>query len=384
MLISYRWLNDLFPTDLLPEAIAEKLTGIGHAVDGLEALGDDWIIDLDLTSNRPDCLSHLGIARELAASLNTKLSANKRLSKSNLEALPYPAILAPEVVKIEAPDLCHRFTARIIRGVKVGPSPDWLKRRLESVGERSINNIADITNYVMLELGQPMHAFDLDKLSGSKIIVRRARPGEKLKTLDGVERLLDEDILCVCDDEKPAAIAGIMGGEYSSITDATVNVLLEVAYFLPGVVRQGSRSLNLRSEASNRFERGVDIENIENASQRATDMILDLAGGEAADLIDIYPNRHSPKTVCAPDLSESVKRLTSITVSEQECIEILGNLGIEKSQENDCYHIPSWRYDISIEEDLVEEVARITGYDKVRDELPPALHSGEYLPNEDF
>ena len=206
----------------------------------------------------------------------------------------------------------HRFTARIIRNVKVAPSPDWLKKRLEAVGERSINNVADITNYVMLELGQPMHAFDLNKLAENRIVVRRARNGETIKTLDEVERKLDETMLAICDAEKPVAVAGVMGGLDSSISDETTDVLIEVAYFKRENIRQTSRKLNLSTEASYRFERGVDIENLIRASNRATELICELAGGEAGEFVDVYPTKFVPNEIESKDIQYAVKRLTGL------------------------------------------------------------------------
>ena len=199
-----------------------------------------------------------------------------------------------------------------------GPSPQWLVDRLEAIGERSINNVADITNYVMHELGQPMHAFDLDKLAGGRIIVRHTKDAETITTLDEVDRTLNESMLAICDGERPAAVAGIMGGLATSISDDTVNVLLEVAYFDRVNIRATSRKLNLATEASYRFERGVDVENLVNASNRATQLICDLAGGTAGDLIDVYPVTNSVNSVESNDISGAVKRLTGLTVSKGE------------------------------------------------------------------
>ena len=205
--------------------------------------------------------------------------------------IPPSAIDNLPLVSIEDADLCHRFTARIIRSVKIGASPEWLVKRLEAVGERSINNVADITNYVMHELGQPMHSFDFNKLTENRIVVRRARNGETIKTLDEVERKLDETMLAICDAEKPVAVGGVMGGFDSGITEETTDVLLEVAYFKRENIRQTSRKLDLTTEASYHFERGVDIENLIRASNRATELICELAGGEAGEFVDVYPTK---------------------------------------------------------------------------------------------
>ncbi|HLM00441.1 MAG TPA: phenylalanine--tRNA ligase subunit beta [Pyrinomonadaceae bacterium] len=384
MNISYNWLKDLIETDLSPTDLARKLTSVGLAVEGIhKAAGDDFVFDIDLTSNRPDCLSHLGVAREVRAITNYEL----RITNEEAQ-IPQSAIGNPQLVVIEDADLCHRFTARIIRNVKIQPSPEWLVKRLEAVGERSINNVADITNYVMHELGQPMHSFDFNKLKGNRIVVRRARGGETIKTLDEVERKLDESVLAICDAENPVAVAGVMGGFDSGITPETTDVLLEVAYFKRENIRQTSRKLGLATEASYHFERGVDIENLIRASTRATALICELAGGEAGEFVDVYPTRAAPNEIESRDISRAVKRLTGLDVEEAEILRILSALGIERknsalsTQHSALFIAPSWRHDIAIEEDLVEEVARIVGYDKIGDALPPSQSAGEYQPTE--
>jgi phenylalanyl-tRNA synthetase beta chain len=378
MNISYNWLKDLIDIEMSPDDVAQRLTSVGLTVESVHPIGDDFVLDVDLTSNRPDCLSHLGVAREISVINGNTIKVPDVVQTKDI---PMPAVLAYDVVRIEAPDLCHRFTARIIRDVKIGRSPDWLVKRLEAVGERAINNVADITNYTMLELGQPMHSFDLDKLSENRIVVRRAKPGEQIATLDEVERKLDDTMLAICDAEKPVAVAGVMGGLHSAISDATTNVLLEVAYFKRESIRQTSRKLKLTTEASHRFERGVDIENLIRASNRATELICDIAGGTAADLIDVYPTKYELKLVESRYIEAGVKRLTSLEVSTAQCDRILNALGIKKERES-IYISPSWRHDIAIEEDLVEEVARHVGYDKIENALPPAFGAGEYQPNE--
>ena len=375
--ISYNWLKDLAATNLSPPDLAVELTKVGLAVEVIHEKVGDFIFDIDLTSNRSDCLSHLGVAREIATITDSKL----QISDSKLEENPESETRNSELVKIEDADLCQRFTARIIRNVKVAPSPDWLKKRLEAVGERVINNIADITNYVMLELGQPMHAFDLKKLAENRIVVRRARNGETITTLDEIERKLDGTMLAICDAEKPVAVAGVMGGLDSSISDETTDVLIEVAYFKRENIRQTSRKLNLSTEASYRFERGVDIENLIRASNRAAELICELAGGEIGEFIDVYPTKFVPNEIECEDIQYAVERLTGLGVEKKEISRILNALGITQKSET-VYLSPSWRQDIAIEEDLVEEVARIYGYDKIGEELPPSSSAGEYQPNE--
>lgn len=374
MNISYNWLRELIDTGLSPEDTAKALTRVGLAVEGIHPYKDDHILDIDLTSNRPDCLSHFGIARELSVISGRPVSISELGSK-------HGSAENDGLVTLNAPDLCLRFTARVIRGVRVGPSPQWLVDRLESLGERSINNIADITNYVMLELGQPMHAFDLDKLTEKRIVVRRAKRGEKIVTLDEAERELADNMLAICDAEKPIAVAGVMGGLDSGITDATENVLLEVAYFKRESIRDTSRKLNLASEASYRFERGVDINNLLRASNRATELILQLAGGNPEPIVDVYPEPVQPVSVRSSSVSVAVTRLTGLSVEDRECDRILTAIGLVRTSDDE-YIAPSWRHDIAIEEDLIEEVARHAGYENIREELPPAFGAGEYQPHE--
>ena len=373
MNISYTWLKDLIDIELSPKDLADKLTLIGLELDGMHKVGGDHIFDIEVTSNRGDCLSHLGVAREISAFTGKSIltqKSNKIASKEN-----------SDLVSIKDPDLCQRFTARLIKNVKIGPSPGWLKTRLEAVGERSINNVADITNYVMHELGQPMHSFDFNKLAKNKIVVRRAKHGETIKTLDEVERKLDPTILVICDAEKPIAIGGVMGGFDSGITEETTDVLLEVAYFDRDNIRKTSRALNLSSEASYHFERGVDIENLIRASDRAVNLICELTGGTVETFVDVYPTKHSPVKIKTSKLTSEVKRLSGLDIDEKEILQILSALGIK--QENDSTFVsPSWRHDLTIEEDLVEEVTRIYGYDRVGEELPRAISIGEYQPTE--
>ncbi len=381
MNISYKWLKDLVEIGLSPKDLAVKLTGAGHAVEGIAEINDDFIFDIDLTSNRGDCLSHRGIAREIGAITDGKLRiTNYELRDKEDET--------ENLVTVEDEDLCHRFTARIIRNVKIAESPEWLKQRLEAVGERSINNVADITNYVMLELGNPMHSFDLSKLSENRIVVRRAKQGETIQTLDEVQRKLDENMLVICDAEKPVAVGGVMGGFESSITDETTDVLLEVAYFDRDSIRQTSRNLKLSTEASHRFERGVDIENLIYASNRAAELICELAGGEAGEFVDVYPTNFQQNEIESNDLKFVVKRLTGLEIEQDEITKILETLGIKKKNPADSrqqltlYISPTWRHDLAIEEDLVEEVSRVFGFDKIEEKLPPAFGAGEYQPNE--
>ena len=379
MFISYAWLFGLTNTNFDAGEVKERLTGVGLAIDAIESHGQDFVLDVEVPSNRPDCLSHVGIARELTV-IERKplyLPEAKPIKTEGRSA-------ALTSVEINDPDLCPRYAARLVRGVKIGPSPDWLAKTLETIGQRPINNVADITNYVLHELGQPLHAFDFDKLAGRRIVVRRAAPGEKLTTLDGVERTLTEDMLVIADAEKPVALAGIMGGEDSEISTQTRDVLIESAYFDPHSVRVTARQLGMDTEASRRFERGADREGVLRAQQRCVELICEIAGGVATeDAIDIYPQPYTPRTI---DLRPvRVEGLTSLKVETDEMVRILTGLGFESAGESAgalSFKVPSWRIDVEQEEDLVEEVARHAGYDKIGSELPPANGAGEYQPGE--
>ena len=308
MFISYEWLKEFIETRRSPEELRERLTMVGLAIDAVEERDHDVVLDVEVPSNRPDCLSHVGIAREVAV-----------IEKGRMH-LPAPAQLKTQgrskdltSVEIKDPDLCPRYAARLVRGVKIGPSPDWLAKRLETIGQRPINNVADVTNYVLHELGQPLHAFDFEKLGGRRIVVRRAAPGEKLKTLDGVERTLSKDMLVIADAERPVALAGIMGGEESEISTQTTDVLIESAYFDPHSVRVTARQLGMDTEASRRFERGADCEGVLRAQQRCVELICELAGGVATeDAIDICPQPLSERVIVLRP--ERVQELTSLSV----------------------------------------------------------------------
>jgi phenylalanyl-tRNA synthetase beta chain len=352
---------------------------VGLAIDAVEEHDGDAVIDVEVPSNRPDCLSHVGIAREVTVIENGHLHLPPSKSiKTDGQSAQFTS------VEIKDADLCPRYAARLVRGVKIGPSPDWLAKRLETIGQRPINNVADITNYVLHELGQPLHAFDFAKLGGHRIVVRRAAPGEKLKTLDGVERTLTGDMLVIADAEKAVALAGIMGGEESEISTQTTDVLIESAYFDPNSVRQTARRLGMDTEASRRFERGADCDGVLRAQERCVELICEIAGGAAtADAIDVYPQPQPERVVGLRP--HRVQELTSLVVPSVDSSRILEGLGFEYHGESDGrlnFKVPSWRIDVEQEEDLVEEVARHTGYDKIASELPPSNSSGEYQPSE--
>lgn len=330
---------------------------------------DDTVLEIDITPNRADCLGLVNLAREVAAITGGRL----RLPPYEVDSVPEPAREAATVT-IEAPDLCARYVAAIIRGVTIGPSPSWMQRRLRAAGMRPINNVVDITNYVMLELGQPLHAFDYHRLQGPQIVVRRARPGEKLRTLDGVERLLVPETLVIADARRAVAIAGIMGGEETEISEATRWILLESANFSPASIRRTSRTLGLRSEASLRFERGIDLELAPRAAYRAARLMRELAGGEVlAGLIDCGEKSRPAVTI---DLN--LKRLNSLLgleLTRAEVKEYLGRLGLVPEERGETFSvsIPSYRADLRLEEDLVEEVARLYGYERIPAIFPPFI-----------
>ncbi|MCB1277420.1 phenylalanine--tRNA ligase subunit beta [Prosthecobacter sp.] len=323
----------------------------------------DVLFDLEITPNRPDLLSHLGLARELAALTGLPLKSERDHAKTATK----PKRAAEDQIAIQAAEACPLYTARLIKGVKVGPSPDWLRRRLESIGLRPINSIVDITNFVLMEMGQPLHAFDLDKLNGG-IGVRMAAEGEKFLALDGQTYALQTDDLVIADSQRPVAIAGVMGGEETGVTDTTVNVLLESAYFAPSGIRRTSRRLGLSSDSSYRFERGIDPQQVSGASELATKLILSIAGGTAEDVI--LAAGEAPTLVGEVTLDEDRARklLGTPDMQGDEIHAILEKLGLTKksaSKQESRWLIPSYRLDLQRPVDLIEEVARVIGLDRV-------------------
>ncbi|MCD6391046.1 MAG: phenylalanine--tRNA ligase subunit beta [Dehalococcoidia bacterium] len=329
----------------------------------LSAYLGDVIFDLDITPNRPDCLSVIGIAREIAALTGEPL----RLPEIHYTELE-DSIGSFASVDIAEPNLCPRYCASLITGIKIAPSPSWLQRRLNSYGMRPINNVVDITNYVMLEYGQPLHAFDYHKLKGKQIIVRRAGNGETITSLDGTKRTLSSDILVIADKEEAVAVAGIIGGLNSEVTDKTDTILLESANFDQAVIHRGCGYLQLQSEASVRFGKGLNSELPPLPLKRATQLILELAGGRAAKgVIDVYPGKSAPKLISLT--AREVERLSGLKVNIAEVIKVLKALGFECQESNSDLQIstssPYWRSDIKCSADLVEEVVRIIGYEKI-------------------
>jgi phenylalanyl-tRNA synthetase beta chain len=346
--------------------LLDRTTAPGTPVARALAL-EDVLLEVNVTPNRPDALSHVGIARELAALLGTKVS----LPRPRLPEGGGPAADAVKV-RIEDPERCARYAARVIEGVKIGPSPLWLARRLEACGVRSISNVVDATNFALLELGHPLHAFDLDKVAGREIVVRTARPGEKLVTLDGKERALDPEDLLIADRDRGSALAGVMGGGDSEISAGTTRVLLESAWFQPNGVRRTSRRHGLKTEASYRFERGADPGMVIPAVDRCAALIAELAGGTVRPgIVDAHP-----RPVRSPEVRLRWRRpaeILGMDVAKDEARRILSGLGFQERAadgEGATYEVPSWRVDVSLEEDLVEEIVRTKGYDAIPETLP--------------
>ncbi|MBE0447813.1 MAG: phenylalanine--tRNA ligase subunit beta [Actinobacteria bacterium] len=334
-----------------------------------QAMGlDDTILDLEITPNRPDSLAMIGIAREVGAITGNKLHKPIVSLRESTEK-------AADVTGVEIldPDLCPRYTARLIRGVKVGPSPTWMRQRLQKAGMRPINNIVDTTNYVMLETGQPLHAFDFDTLHGRRIIVRKAKNGEHLTTLDGVIRELDESMLVIADAQRPVALGGIMGGGDTEVSEKTVDILLESAYFEPKSIMRTSRNLGLLSEASARFEKGADPNGVVYAADRAAQLMAEIAGGSVSQgIIDAYPKAIRPRRL--PLRTDRVNAILGTRLSLEEIINILKRLELSveivEGTTDMWVTIPTFRPDLEREIDLIEEVARIYGYNNIESTLP--------------
>jgi phenylalanyl-tRNA synthetase beta chain len=326
-----------------------------------DVVGEDWVFEVNVTPNRPDCLGTIGIARELSAAWGKEL----RLPRPRLSEEP-ERVEEWVRVDVQAPEACPRYTARFLWDVQVAPSPLWLARRLELVGMRSINNVVDVTNYVMLEFGQPLHAFDYDRLDEGTIVVKFAREGEEFITLDGKLRTLFSDTLLICDRSKPVAIAGVMGGENSEVSERTRRVLLESAYFSPDSIRRTKRKLTISTDSSYRFERGVDPEGVVAASNRACELILRTAGGKLArGIVDVYPDPIRPRTVFFRPSRANQVLGTAIPSREMEGI--LRRLGLEVQEQETGYAVtvPTFRPDLTREIDLIEEVARHYGYERI-------------------
>ena len=366
MKFTYNWLKDFVDVKLSAPQLAARLTTVGLEVTSLQKRDNDWVYEIEVTPNRPDLLSVAGIAREVAVITGSRFTAQN----IKLPPIKGKGRYAPNI-EIKDKKACPLYTAKIIKGVEVKPSPDWLKRRLELAGLRPVNNIVDITNYVQLSLGQPLHAFDLDKLAGRKIIVRRAKQNEKIRTIDDKELTLDNEILVIADEKTTIAVAGVMGSKESEVGFKTRDILLESAKFNPLNIRHSRRKLGINSESSYRFERNVNMAAVETASVYALNMIIKLAKGEfvhkAEKGVRLKVSKHLILSI------SNIRRILGVPLKTLEVKKILKELGfkIRHSSSKDLkIEVPHYRQDINQEIDLIEEVARIWGYDRLPEMLP--------------
>ena len=364
MNISLQWLNDYLDTPLDADQVERVLTAQGLPIEAVVPCGDDLMLDVEVTSNRPDCLSHVGLAREVAAGTGQRL----RLPDCSLPAAEGEPVTALTSVDNQVPGTCPVYTARVIRGVRVAPSPPWLVGRLESIGLRSVNNVVDATNFVMMELGQPLHAFDMARLEQRRIVVRAAVQGEAFEAIDGTRHTLDAAMMMIADAERPVAVAGVMGGLNSEVSASSTDILLEAASFAPLSIRRTSRRLKLGSDSSYRFERGVDPVGVETASCRAARLIVELAGGTLAPGViragDDPPARRSVALRTA-----RCNSLLGLELSAAQMVGLLTRLGLEPAPDGDAGTItcliPTFRLDLWREVDLIEEIARLHGLEQI-------------------
>src|SRR5207245_1193060 len=367
MKISPQWLRDFVDLQVNYHQLADDLTLAGIAVESISGEGDGTVFDMDINTNHPDAMNHFGVARECSAIYNLPL-------KPIAPKLPAAKGSAEFHIQIDEPELCPRFTGRVLRDVTIEPSPVQVSKRLALLDQRPINNAVDATNYTLWEMGKPTHVFDLDLLEGGKLVIRRARDGEKLKTLDGVDRKLTTEDLVVADARKPLALAGVMGGFDTMITDKTRNILIESAWWDPISVRKMSRRHGLHTDASHRFERGADFESTVLSCDRVAELILQSGGGElVGDVVDVASKKMDQAPVVLR-VSEA-QRILGGKVDAGEIFRILKKLGFELIPEGQAdaqfrVHIPSWRLDVEREIDLIEEIARLHGYDKFENTLP--------------
>ena len=368
MRVSFDWLKDFIDGKIDINKARDSLTMAGLEITSSVDIEGDHVMEIEVTPNRPDCLSILGIARELSAASGIPIKLPGSVKKNFMKKGP-----ARGSVKVEVTDrhACPRYTGCIMKNVKVGPSPKWLAQRLDAMGIRPVNNVVDITNYALFELGQPLHAFDLDKLIDKRIIVRRAKKGESIVTIDGVARALSPNILVIADNQRPVAIAGIMGGKDTEITAATRNILIESACFDPVIIRRACRELGLASESSYRFERGVDQAMIFASSARTQELVKEIAGGKVAGRPSDTGARIEKEKEITFSLDE-VSRILGIAISPEKIKDIFKKLNLRPSRKKNTISVtvPSYRQDLGRDIDLIEEVARIYGYDKVPSRLP--------------
>ena len=366
MQVTYNWLKDFVEINIAPEELAEKLTMAGLEVTSLKPAGEDWVFEIEVTSNRPDWLSVVGIAREVSA------ITGKKLAQRKFKPVVYTRKQSGELsIDVQDKKDCPLYTAKIIRGIRVSFAPDWLRQRLELVGCRSINSIVDITNYVLFEYGEPLHAFDLGRLEGKNIIVRRAKDGEKIITIDGQSQVLGPNILVIADKNRVVAVAGIMGGQDTEVSYSTKDILLEAAVFDPLIIRRARQKLGMQSESAYRFERGINPQIVEEASQRARELIEEIGGGKC-----VIAQGQGILKAKKLNISLELKRVEKIlgkSISLGRIKGILGYLGFKVAPKRKNIlgvSIPVHRQDVAREEDLIEEIARILGYDEIPTTLP--------------
>ncbi|WP_435015498.1 phenylalanine--tRNA ligase subunit beta [Tundrisphaera sp. TA3] len=379
MIVSWNWLTDYLKLDMPDEVLTERLALAGLNHESTEEVGGDLAIDLEVTSNRPDCLGHLGVAREIGVLFDRRVTMPDPRPKTSGAGVDTLAKIA-----IEDAGLCSRFTGRVITGVKVGESPWWLRKRLETLGVRPISNVVDATNYVMFECGQPLHAYDLAKVEGRSLVARRARKGEILKAINGKGYDLTPEMLVIADAARPVGLAGVMGGLETEIGDGTTEILIEAARFDAMSVRRTSRALALFSPSSYRFERPLDPETVDWASRRCAEIILNTAGGTLhSGVIDV-----GSTSVERPAVTlrlDQIARILGITIDPAEVSRILLSLGLTHEggpPEAPRFAPPTWRSDLEREIDLIEEVARIHGYENIPEDRPVPLASSPRLPRE--
>jgi phenylalanyl-tRNA synthetase beta chain len=380
MKISPQWVREFVELAVDDRRLAEDLTGVGIAVEGISGSGADCVFEMEIGTNRPDAMNHYGVAREAAAIYDQPL---KQLSGFGLRASSHSEAAFP--ITVEEPQVCPRFSARLIRGTTVKPSAAKTARRLQLLEQRPISNAVDATNYVLWEMGKPTHVFDMDLLEGGKLVIRKAKHGEKLKTLDGVERTLTSEDLVVADAKKPVGLAGVMGGFDTMITDKTRNILIESAWWDPVTVRKMSRRHGIHTDASHRFERGADFESTILSCDLVAALILESGGGElVGSAVDVVSRKLDQAPVVLR-LSE-VQRLLGGNLSTREIFGILKRLGFTAIPDGQAdaqfqVHIPSWRLDVEREIDVIEEIARLHGYDKFENTLPAFSGAVVELPN---
>jgi phenylalanyl-tRNA synthetase beta chain len=376
MKISLSWLKDYVEENLpLPQLLA-KLNMIGLMVEEWEEKDGDIILDVETYANRPDTLGHLGVAREIATALGLPLK-EKSWSLTEVE------LKTSDVVDVQIwdEDLCPRYCGIVVKDIQVGPSPDWLKKRIEAMGLNPINNVVDVTNYVLFSTAHPIHAFDLAKISGKKIIIRNAKKGERIKTLDGRDVCLSPGMLVIADEEKPVALAGVIGGEESAVSESTRDVFIESAYFDPISVRMTRKALGTQTDASYRFERGADISFPPRAALMAASLLTQLGGKATKEVVDVYPKPRKARTVILRQ--QRIIDLLGAEVSEEFVRQVLRALGFSwETQQKGIWRVevPPFRVDIEREADLIEEIARFYGYDKIPAVVPP-LKVIEPTPN---